>query len=106
MTKKQTIKEQALEAGLNPRIVYQRVSRMGWTLEKALNTPVRKRQAKKPTKVTLEDVITEQRDAAADVAARLEKAQAELAIGAKRCKLIALACSVLIALAAAVIISG
>ena len=41
--KKETIADKAREAGLSPGVVYNRISR-GWTLAKALKTPVRGRK--------------------------------------------------------------
>ena len=41
--KKETIADKAREAGLEPHVVYNRVNR-GWTLAKALKTPVRGRK--------------------------------------------------------------
>jgi hypothetical protein len=43
--KKETIADKAREAGLDPGVVYNRLSR-GWTLAKALKTPVRGREKK------------------------------------------------------------
>jgi hypothetical protein len=43
--KKETVASKAREAGLEPHVVYNRVNR-GWTLAKALKTPVRGRKKK------------------------------------------------------------
>ena len=47
--KKETIANKAREAGLDPGVVYNRLSR-GWTLAKALKTPVRSREKKEALK--------------------------------------------------------
>ena len=44
--KKETVASKAREAGLEPHVVYNRVNR-GWTLAKALKTPVRGRKKNK-----------------------------------------------------------
>lgn len=89
MTKKQTIKEQALAAGIAPSVVYQRMKN-GWTLQRALNTPVRERKPK-------------QDDAATDLSAyyqhlygELESMQREIIVGARRCKLVSLTAAAVI----------
>jgi len=51
MTKKHNIAELARERGMNPQTVYTRMS-LGWTLQQALNTPVRHRTSKKQSKPT------------------------------------------------------
>jgi hypothetical protein len=101
MAKKKTISQMAREAGLAPTVVHQRI-KTGWTLDKALSTPTRSRRPnKKPTKSEID--IQQQLQA---VCVNLEAAERELILGRRRCKLIALTFSVLIALMAAVIISG
>lgn len=108
MAKKQTITAQATAAGIAPSVVYQRLHK-GWTLQRALNTPVQKRKKKveieQGDRLPSDDTPIYPPDYRI-VVERLEKAQAELIFGAKRCKLVALTCSVLIALLVAVIISG
>ena len=105
MAKKKSISQMAREAGIAPSVVHQRI-KTGWTLEKALNTPVRKR---KPKVADGGDWLPPDDHAIYPpqyraVVEELEKAQAELAFGAKRCKLISLTLSVLVALMAAVVI--
>jgi len=48
--KPETIAAMAKAKGINPNVVYNRVH-IGWSLEKALLTPVKKRKKAKPVKV-------------------------------------------------------
>ena len=85
MTKKPTIKAQALAAGIEPSVVYQRVKK-GWTLKKALTTPVRKRSPKKL--VVNEAAVAAQMDEAARVINEatdmLKHRDAQIATGERR----------------------
>lgn len=54
--KKVNVSELARKHGLDPNIVHNRVH-SGWTLEKALNTPVRKRKSK-PRKKPVAPLVT------------------------------------------------
>ena len=100
--KKPNVSELARQRGIKPNIVHNRIA-SGWSLEKALNTPVRLRKSK-PRK-TVDDSsptvdIAKQFQA---VCAELEAAQQEIVFGQKRCKVVALTSAVLIALMASVI---
>ena len=52
---KKNISQMARDKGIDPQLVYHRVYR-GWTLERALNTPVRKHVAPLVTAVDAGDV--------------------------------------------------
>jgi hypothetical protein len=49
--KNSNLNAMARKAGLPPATVYQRVNKLGWSVEKALNTPTRKIARNKPASV-------------------------------------------------------
>jgi len=99
----------ARKAGLPPAAVHQRVKKLGWSVEKALNTPTRKtaKKVKASTKSTRPQVVVASPAAPAattkkpspvipDARKRIEQLEAELLKAKKQCKLAQIAALIVI----------
>ena len=91
----------ARKAGLPPAAVHQRVKKLGWSVEKALNTPTRKTAKKKP--VTVAEPIAKRNSTTKkpspvipDARKRIEQLEAELLKAKKQCKLAQIAALIVI----------
>ena len=92
MAKKGNLSEQARKAGLDPSVVYQRVNNLGWDVERALSTPVRKVARNKPATVAAnppEVTATTEKPSPllAHAKRRVEELEAELLKAKRNCKL-------------------
>jgi len=108
--KKVNLSRLAREAGLPPATVFQRVNKLGWSVNKALNTPLGK-NAKKKKKPVLQTAFKEPVVASVakkepttrkpslvipDAKVRIEQLEAELLKAKKQCKLAQIAALVVI----------
>jgi hypothetical protein len=92
MAKKGNLSEKARKAGLDPSVVYQRVNNLGWDVERALSTPVRKVARNKPATVAvtppdLTATTTKPSPMIPDARKRVEELEAELLKAKRNCKL-------------------
>jgi hypothetical protein len=91
----------ARKAGLPPATVHQRVNKLGWSLEKALNTPTRKTAKNKPATVApapAAPAATTKKPSPVipDARKRVEQLEAELLKAKKQCKLAQIAALIVI----------
>ena len=91
----------ARKAGLPPATVHQRVKKLGWSVEKALNTPTRKSAKKKPSTVApapAAPAATTKKPSPVipDARKRIEQLEAELLKAKKQCKLAQIAALIVI----------
>jgi len=91
----------ARKAGLPPATVHQRVNKLGWSLEKALNTPTRKMAKNKPATVApppAAPAATTKKPSPVipDARKRVEQLEAELLKAKKQCKLAQIAALIVI----------
>ena len=108
--KKVNLSRLAREAGLPPATVFQRVNKLGWSVNKALNTPLGK-NAKKKKKPVLQTAFNEPVVASVakkepttrkpslvipDAKVRIEQLEAELLKAKRNCKLAQIAALVVI----------
>ena len=106
--KKVNLSRLAREAGLPPATVFQRVNKLGWSVNKALNTPLGKNAKKKPVLQTAfnEPVVasvakkepTTRKPSLVipDAKVRIEQLEAELLKAKRNCKLAQIAALVVI----------
>lgn len=92
MAKKGNLSEQARKAGLDPSVVYQRVNNLGWDVERALSTPVRKVARNKPATVAatppeVTATTTKPSPVLESAKRRVEELEAELLKAKRNCKL-------------------
>ena len=91
----------ARKAGLPPATVHQRVNKLGWSVEKALNTPTRKIARNKPASVAptpAAPAATTKKPSPVipDARKRVEQLEAELLKAKKQCKLAQIAALIVI----------
>ena len=91
----------ARKAGLPPATVHQRVNKLGWSVEKALNTPTRKIARNKPASVATAPAApaaTTKKPSPVipDARKRVEQLEAELLKAKKQCKLAQIAALIVI----------
>jgi hypothetical protein len=91
----------ARKAGLPPATVHQRVKKLGWSVEKALNTPTRKIARNKPASVApvpAAPAATTKKPSPVipDARKRVEQLEAELLKAKKQCKLAQIAALIVI----------
>ena len=109
--KKVNLSRLAREAGLPPATVFQRVNKLGWSVNKALKTPLGKNAKKKKKKPVLQTAFKEpvvesvaKKEPTTrkpslvipDAKVRIEQLEAELLKAKKQCKLAQIAALVVI----------